>query len=71
MGPASSPPGFGRTRPSGWASGHAPASSTASNTTQGISSNLSGRSESSPTYRPSSPGCLRLPIFRKMARSRG
>eukprot|EP00974_Lingulodinium_polyedra_P013399 1296787-Lingulodinium_polyedra.AAC.1 len=38
VGSASSPPGFGSRRPTGWASGHAPASSTVSSTTHGSSS---------------------------------
>eukprot|EP00974_Lingulodinium_polyedra_P084740 8203402-Lingulodinium_polyedra.AAC.1 len=51
MGSASSPPGFGRSRPSGCRSGHAPASSTTSRTAHRTSRTSSGSNESSPTYR--------------------
>eukprot|EP00974_Lingulodinium_polyedra_P057680 5552081-Lingulodinium_polyedra.AAC.1 len=71
IGSASSPPGFGRSRPSGRRSGQAPASSTASRTAQRNSRTSSGNSDSSPAYRPSMPGFFLRPIFRKIARSRG
>eukprot|EP00974_Lingulodinium_polyedra_P019878 1921540-Lingulodinium_polyedra.AAC.1 len=48
MGSASSPPGFGRRRPSGPSPGQAPASSTASSTPASSVKSSSGRSASSP-----------------------
>eukprot|EP00974_Lingulodinium_polyedra_P052758 5073757-Lingulodinium_polyedra.AAC.1 len=68
-GSASSPPGLGRSSPSGSASGHAPTRSTASRMRQSNWSNSSGRSDNSPGWRPSSPGFFRLPTLRKMDRS--
>eukprot|EP00974_Lingulodinium_polyedra_P115306 11154768-Lingulodinium_polyedra.AAC.1 len=71
IGSASSPPGLGRSSPSGPTSGQAPASSTASRTTAYSSRSSSGSKESAPAYRPSRPGLLSRPIFLKMARRRG
>eukprot|EP00974_Lingulodinium_polyedra_P093995 9107788-Lingulodinium_polyedra.AAC.1 len=51
VGSASSPPGFGSSRPSGRRSGQAPASSTAARTEQRSSRISSGKSDSSPAYR--------------------
>eukprot|EP00974_Lingulodinium_polyedra_P037419 3589134-Lingulodinium_polyedra.AAC.1 len=55
MGSASSPPGFGSRRPSGPSPGQTPASSRAPNTSASNARSSSGRSASSPAYRPSNP----------------
>eukprot|EP00974_Lingulodinium_polyedra_P050260 4833636-Lingulodinium_polyedra.AAC.1 len=55
IGSASSPPGLGRSNPSGCNSGHAPASSTAPSTERRSSRISAGRSDRSPAYRPSIP----------------